>query len=67
MYKTSIVSDGLADMRLEYEKVARNIGLQIKRLQAIADGDDCTAEEADQILKGTKCTLTELLEKEQQT
>lgn len=64
MYKTSIVSDGLADMRLEYEKVARNIGLQIKRLQAIADGDDCTAEEADQILKGTKCTLTELLEKE---
>ena len=67
MYKTSIVSDGLADMRLEYEKAARNIGMQIERLQAIAEGDTCTAEEADQILKGTKCTLTELLEKEQQT
>lgn len=67
MYKTSLVADSLEGMRLEYKKAARNIGMQIKRLQAIADGDDCTAEEADQILKGTKCTLTELLEKEQQT
>lgn len=67
MYKTSLVADSLEGMRLEYKKAAQNIGMQIKRLQAIADGDDCMAEEADQILKGTKCTLTELLEKEQQT
>lgn len=67
MYKTSLVADSLEGMKLEYKKAARNIGMQIKRLQAIAEGDTCTAEEADQILKGTKCTLTELLEKEQQT